>query len=139
MQVQQPTETVAGGAPARPFGRLVLLILLALLPMGLALACPEPAPFVAPETAEHDPSVRAHGPFEIPLCHHEGPLAKGPALLGDPREAASVEPADNGVAIPRLGPAHARLPDPGAKRHGSPATSALPAVPVYLLTQRLRV
>lgn len=139
MQMQRHNATAEREASATRFGRLLLLILLVLLPMSVALACPEPPVHLAPEHVEQDLSSPAHGPSTPPACHHDRHLGKGPVLLGDQREAEPVEPTDNGAVIPHLELTQARLSGLGALRQGALSTAALPAVPVYLLTLRLRV
>lgn len=139
MGVQALNTNAAEGAQATHAGRLLLLLLLVLLPVSISLACPEPASVIGPGTAEQDASAHANGPSETPVCHHERHLAKGPVLLGDPREVGALEPADDSAAIALPALVQARRSDPSAVHHGSLDYTALPPVPVYLLTLRLRV
>ena len=140
MRAQQPLATAEVRAPRRVRSwRLLLLILLVLLPVTLALASPEPVQFTPVDTSEHESGVYAHSPLDTPVCHHDWHHENAPALVSNNREAELPAPADNVAAIPSQGPAHDRLPVPGTAPHGSLSDDVLPAVPVYLLTQRLRV
>ncbi|MDN3519839.1 hypothetical protein QWY84_19730 [Aquisalimonas lutea] len=140
MRTQQPNITAEGGTLRRVRSwRWLLLILLALLPVTAALANSEPVASTADDTAEHEPSVHAHGPSDTPICHHRSHDGEEHLLVGHNRETELPAPDDNVAAIPSLGPVHDDSPISGAVLRDLLAADAPHTGPVYLLTRRLRV
>lgn len=137
MPDQELHGTAAGGSPHPVRSWRALLALLAVVPATLYLAAPLPAHAGgdhAPEQGLHE-----HSPADMPFCRHDPRHGSALTLPGGQRNADSPAPDDSLVALPVRRPGSSLVSATGTAPSGRPPGESLQPLPVYLLTQRLRI
>ncbi len=116
---------------------LLLLVLLVLLPVTVSMASPEPLHAVGGSPAES--GFHTHSPSDTPICHHVGNHQTVPGLVADKRYLDVPDSGEGSAALTAPDPASNLIPTHPPEIPERLSTRALPRVPTYLLTQRLRV